>query len=159
MQRIFLDSSVVIAGAFSRTGASRVVLTMAEIGLFQVVISRQVVDECEKNLRNKLPASLPIFAALLTNTNVVVIDDPSPLESTPWLAYIEAKDASIVAAAVQAKVDRLLTLNFRDFTPQVALASGLVIQPPRDFVQELRRIVTQGLDRRQSLQSGPINSG
>jgi predicted nucleic acid-binding protein len=147
MRRIFVDSSVIIAGAFSRTGASHVVLTMAEVGLFQVIISRQVVDECERNLRSKLPAGLPVFAELLGNANVVVIDDPSPAESTPWLAYIEVKDAPIIAAAVQAKVDRLLTLNFRDFTPQVAQASGLIIQLPRDFVQELRRIVTEGLDR------------
>jgi predicted nucleic acid-binding protein len=146
MRRIFLDSSVVIAGAFSRTGASRVVLTMAEVGLFQIVISRQVVDECERNLRNKLPKGLPVFAELLTNVNLVIVNDPSPAESEPWLAYIEAKDAPIVAAAVQAKVDRLLTLNSRDFTAQVAQASGLLIQLPRDFVQELRRIVTEGLE-------------
>jgi predicted nucleic acid-binding protein len=147
MRRIFLDSSVVIAGAFSRTGASRVVLTMAEVGLFQIIISRQVVDECERNLRNKLPKGLPVFAELLTNINLVIVNDPSPAESEPWLAYIEAKDAPVIVAAVQTKVDRLLTLNSRDFTPQVAQASGLLIQLPRDFVQELRRIVTEGLDR------------
>ena len=39
MRRVFADSSILIAGAASRTGASRAVLTMAEIGLFQLVIS------------------------------------------------------------------------------------------------------------------------
>lgn len=36
MRRVFADSSVIIAGAASRKGASRAVLMMAEIGLFQV---------------------------------------------------------------------------------------------------------------------------
>ena len=87
MRRVFADSSVIIAGAYSRTGASRAVLSMAEVGLFQLVISRQVVDECE----------------------------------------------------------RLLTLNTKDFTPQVAAASGLTIQTPGEFVRDLRTIVTEGL--------------
>ena len=37
---------------------------MAEIGLFQLVISEQVVIECERNLSKKLPAALPIFTEL-----------------------------------------------------------------------------------------------
>ena len=41
MRRIFADSSLLIAGCGSRTGASRAVLTMAEIGLFKLVVSGQ----------------------------------------------------------------------------------------------------------------------
>lgn len=47
MRRVFADSSILIAGSGSRTGASRAVLTMAEIGLFKLVISQQVLDECD----------------------------------------------------------------------------------------------------------------
>jgi hypothetical protein len=37
MLRVFIDSSVLIAGAGSPAGASRAVLTMAELGLFQML--------------------------------------------------------------------------------------------------------------------------
>ena len=145
MRRIFTDSSVIIAGAFSRTGASRAVLSMAEVGLFQLVVSRQVLDESERNLRNKLPAGLVTFTQLLTNTNLHVVDDPPLTETARWLSHIEAKDVPILAAAVLEKVDRLLTLNPKDFTVQVAKVSGLTIQLPGEFMRELRTLVTEGL--------------
>ena len=145
MRRIFADSSVLIAGSDSRSGASRAIIVMAEIGLFHLIISRYVVTECERNLRKKLPAGLPVFAQLLANTNLLVVDDPPPDEVARWVPHIEAKDAPILAAAVQATVDRLLTLNFKDFTPQVAAVSGLTIQLPSEFVREIRAIVTEKL--------------
>jgi len=145
MRHIFADSSVVIAGAVSRTGASRAVLSMAEIGLFQLVVSRQVIDECERNLRNKFPVALSVFAQLLTNINLIIVDDPPLDESVRWQLYIEAKDAPILAAAIEAKVDRLLSLNTKHFTPKVAEVSGVMIQTPSEFVRDIRSIITEEL--------------
>jgi len=145
MRRVFADSSVLIAGAGSRSGASRAVLMMAEIGLFKLVVSRQVLDECERNLRKKLPAVLPIFAELLAAISLEILSDPPPEESTRWEAIIEVKDAPILAAAVLAASDRLLTLNTKDFTLEVAAQSGLIIQTPGDFVQEIRTVIETGL--------------
>ncbi|MBD1903058.1 PIN domain-containing protein [Trichocoleus sp. DQ-A3] len=145
MRRVFADSSILIAGAGSRSGASRAVLTMAEIGLFKLVISQQVLDECERNLRKKLPAAQPIFAQLLTAIAPEIRHNPPLQESAQWTAIIEAKDAPILAAAVVANVDRLLSLNTKDFTQEVAVQSRLIIQTPADFIREIRAIVERGL--------------
>ena len=145
MRRIFADSSVLIAGCGSRTGASRAVLTMAEIGLFKLVVSQQVLEECDRNLRKKLPASLPIFTQLLANINPEFQPDPSLEESLRWADIIEAKDTPILAAAVLANVDRLLSLSTKDFTAEVAAQSGLMIQTPAQFVREIREIVEEVL--------------
>jgi len=145
MRRIFADSSVVIAGSVSRTGASRAILSMAGIGIFQLVVSRQVLDECERNLRKKSPTALPYFAQLLASINLVIVEDPNPEDSLRWLVYIEAKDTPLLAAAVQGAVDRLVTLNTKDFTPQVAKASGLKIQTPAEFIHELHATITEKL--------------
>lgn len=118
---------------------------MAEIGLFKLLLSRQVLDECDRNLRKKLPTALPIFAELLAAIGPEILPDPPPEEITRWEAVIEAKDAPILAAAVLATPDRLLTLNTKDFTAEVAAQCGLIIQTPGDFVQEIRKIVGQGL--------------
>ena len=56
--KVFLDASVIIAGVASRIGASRAVLNLAEIGLIQAVASRQVLDEVERNIRQKNPTGL-----------------------------------------------------------------------------------------------------
>jgi predicted nucleic acid-binding protein len=145
MRRVFADSSVLIAGAGSRSGASRAVLTMAEIGLFKLVLSQQVLNECERNLRKKLPAALTTFAELLATIGPEILTDPPPEESARWESIIEAKDAPILAAAVLAAPDRLLTLDVKDFTPEVAAQTGLIIQTPGDFLQEIRGIIEKGL--------------
>lgn len=145
MRKIFVDSSVVIADSISRTGASRSVLRMTEIGLFQLVISRQVLAECERNLQKKFSDALPFLSQVLTYTSTLIIDNPLQTDSARWLPYIESKDAPILEAAVQSTADRLLTLNTKHFTPLVAQASGLRIQTPGELVQEIRSIVTEGL--------------
>jgi predicted nucleic acid-binding protein len=145
MRSLFVDSSVLIAGAGSRSGASRAVLTMAEIGLFKLVLSRQVLDECERNLSKKLPAALPIFAELLANIEPEIVPDPPAEESGRWETIIAPKDAPILAAAVLASPDRFLTLDVKDFTGEVAAEAGLTIQTPAEFVQELRMIIETGL--------------
>ncbi|WP_442933225.1 PIN domain-containing protein [Microcoleus sp. herbarium12] len=145
MRRIFADSSVLIAGCGSRTGASRAVLTMAEIGLFKLVVSDQVLEECDRNIRKKIPAAMPIFTELLAAINPEIQPEPSLEESSRWAAVIEAKDTPILAAAVLENVDRLLSLNTKDFTAEVAAQSGLIIQTPAEFVTGIRDIVGKGL--------------
>ena len=145
MRRIFIDANVLIAGADSRSGASRAVLMLAEVGLFQLVVSRRILDEAERNLRKKLPGALPIFAELMALLNLEIVEDPAQARWQRWAEIIETKDAPILAAAVEIGVDRFLTLNTKDFTPEVAAQSGLIIQTPAEFITDLRGLVTSGL--------------
>lgn len=140
-RRIFVDANVLIAGADSRTGASNAVLRMAEIGLYRLVVSRQVLDETERNLRQKLPRALANFAEQVATINLEIAPDPPAAETARWVGIIEAKDAPILATAVLARVDRFLTLNTKDFTPAVAAQSGLLIQTPGDLIANIRAIV------------------
>jgi predicted nucleic acid-binding protein len=147
--RIFADASVLVAGAGSRTGASRAVLVMAEIGSYRLVVCRQVLDETERNLRKKLPAALPVFAELMMAINLEIVPDPSPEEVVRWQAVVEPKDAPILAAAVAASPDRFLTLDVKDFIEptHVAEKSGLRIETPAEFVQAIRALVEEGLSQ------------
>ena len=139
--RIFADANILIAGADSRSGASRAVLLMAEIGLFTLVVSRQVLGEAERNIRKKLPRALPNFAEQMAHLNLEILSDPTREETAEWESIIEAKDAPILAVAVMAKVDRILSLNTRDFTQEVAQKCGIPIQTPAQFIQDIRTII------------------
>lgn len=143
--RIFVDANVLVAGADSRSGASRAVLLMAEIGLFQLVVSRQVLDEAERNIRKKIPRALPNFAEQMAYLKLEIHTDPSWEEAAKWASIIEPKDAPILAAAVAADVNRILSLNTKDFTQEVAAACGIPIQTPAQFVQNIRAIVDLGI--------------
>ncbi len=147
MSRIFADASVLVAGAGSRSGASRAVLVMAEIGLYRLVVCRQVLDEAERNLRKKLPAALPVFAELMVAINPEIVTDPSPEEVIRWQSVIEPKDAPILAAAVASAPDRLPTLDVKNFIEpaRVTEKSGLRIETPAEFVQAIRALVEEGL--------------
>jgi predicted nucleic acid-binding protein len=142
---VFADASVIIAGAGSRTGASRAVLYLAEMRMIQLIVSRQVLDEVERNVRGKLPVGLPVLTEWLIYIDIQVVDDPEPHEFEHWLAIIERKDAPILEAAVQRKVNYFLTLNTKDFTPQVAKASGLNILTSGIFIQQVRAILSENL--------------
>jgi predicted nucleic acid-binding protein len=145
LRKIFVDANVLIAGADSRSGASAAVLQMAEIGLYTLVVSRLVLDEAERNLRKKLPRALPNFARQMMQIPFEIVPLPTIDEIVRWKMIIEAKDAPILATAVTAQVDRFLTLNSKDFTPEVAAQSGLYIMSPGEFVQEIRGLVYGGL--------------
>ncbi len=144
VRRVFVDANVLIAGADSRAGASNAVMKLAEIGLIQIVVSRQVLDEAERNLRKKLPRALPNFAAQLAQLRLEIVPDPPSEAVEVCQTYIEATDAPILAAAVIAAPDRFITLNTRDFTAGVAVQGGLVIQTPGQFIHTIRSLVDEG---------------
>lgn len=150
MRRVFVDANVLIAGTDSQSGASNAVLKMAEVGLFQLVVSTQVLDEAERNLRKKLPRALPNFAAQMARLRLEILPDPAVEQVRPWEAIIEAQDAPILCAAVGSGVDRFITLNTKDFTQEVAVQSGTIIETPAEFVEEIRRLITDNLEHRSS---------
>lgn len=141
MLRVFVDSSVLIAGAGSPSGASRAVLTMAEIGLFQMLVSPQVLDECERNIRQKLPRALNVFAQLLAAIDPEIVPEPPVETLAQWERIIAAKDAPILGAAIMAQADCLLTLDVKDFSLDVENTSGINIQSPSEFVQQIRQVI------------------
>ena len=51
----------------------------------------------------------------------------------------------ILGAALQGNVNFLLTLNTRDFTPQVAEKVDLKIKTPGQFIQELRELIVNSI--------------
>lgn len=142
---VFVDANVLLAGSGSRSGASRAVLSLGEFGLIQLVATRQVLDEVERNLRLKLPAGLPVLAELLLHIQLRVLDNPAPGAFERWFSLIEPADAPLLEAALQAGAPYFLTLNSKHFTPAVAAATGLNILTPGEFVQQIRRILAASL--------------
>ena len=86
--------------------------------------------------------AIPIFDDLINNINVQILPNPSLEEFSVYIDIIKAKDAPILSAALLAKADRLLSLNTKDFTQKVAERTGITIQTPSEFIQDIRSIVT-----------------
>lgn len=140
MCRIFVDASVLFAACYSKVGASRALFQMAARGEVALVISEHVLMEVEKNLRQKAPAAWPTFRELLNLVAAEVVVKPSLQEVKSAAAYTALKDAPIVAAALNAEVDYLVTWDRKHFVndPKVAQESGLAIVTPDRLVAILR---------------------
>ena len=139
--KVFLDSSALIAGIISSTGAARVLLIMSELDEISIFISEDVIIESERTLAKKVPAALPEFRQSIKAARVKIMNSPYPQEVREHLYMIaDPTDVPILLAAIQAKVDYLATHNRKHFLddPKVAELSGLRIGTPGDVLGWLR---------------------
>ena len=130
--RVFLDTSVLFAAVYSTSGAAHDLILLAVAGEVQVLISQDVLEEVQRNLSQKVPEKLGAFHRLMQLIDPVMVDDPTPAAVHAAEAYVAAKDAPIVAAAIAAQPDYLVTYDRKHLLepPEVAQRSGLTIVTP-----------------------------
>lgn len=138
--KVFLDPSALIAGVVSTSGAAREVLRLGEARVIDLVVSRQVLTEGDRNIATKLPAVLADYRLLLEHLGMQIVEDPSAQEVREAARVIHHKDAPILAAARQAGVDYLVTWNTRHFhTAPVRAFGPFAVLTPGEFLQAFRR--------------------
>ena len=105
-----------------------------------VVISQQVLEEVVRTVKYKLPGALPALRTLLMNAPLEVSKDAASEEVVGWAELIDKGDAAILAAAIAAQPDYLITgdKHFLD-NPNVGKKSGLTIISPADFLKFLEK--------------------
>ena len=112
--KLFLDANILFTGAYSAHGISRALFGLAGIGRYSIVTSAYAADEARRNLTLKAPAVLPVFEQLLGQ--ITVVREPSCATVARMTKLpLAAKDAPIMAAAVDASADILVTGDRRDF--------------------------------------------
>lgn len=138
--RVFLDTSALIAGIVSATGAAREVLRLCEAGVVDLMISRQVLVEADRNISEKLPAFVSDFRDWMNRMSPLLVEEPSKKEVVDAAQIIHAKDAPILAAAMNAEADYLISWNNRHFhKPSVIKAVRFKIVTPGEFLQDFRQ--------------------
>lgn len=135
--RVFFDSSVVIAGSASRSGASYVLLQLAGLGLIDGRISSQVREESLRNTARKLPAALPALSLLLREVLTEGAAQHPDIGDAWKLA--DPKDRPILAAALAQECRYLVTLNEKDFWPPV---DRILVLRPGELLRRLRELIS-----------------
>ena len=138
---IFLDSSALIAGAISETGAAHVLLQLGESEDILLTISEMVIVESERSIAKKSPRNLNDLRKLIKTAKLRIVNDPSQKEVEANVYLIEdPNDVPILLAAMKAKVDYLATHNRKHFLddPKVAEKAGLKIGTPGDVLAWIR---------------------
>ncbi|HBR21004.1 MAG TPA: putative toxin-antitoxin system toxin component, PIN family [Nitrospiraceae bacterium] len=137
--KVFLDTSALIAGIASVKGAARAVLQLAETGLIEIIVSRQVIVEADRNIEDKLPEMLGEYRKFIELLAPVLVDDPSFVEIKRFLTVINSDDAPILAAAVNADADFLITWDKKHFIGKnIHVHSNMKIVTPGEFLKYFR---------------------
>ena len=140
MLKVFLDTNIYFAGILSQTGASHLILEIANRKKILLYSSKLVLREAERNLRLKAkPENLKSFHRYLQKTKIHVIPFPEDKILEPLEPLIHPKDLPILGAAFAGRVDYLITLDKRHFFT-TSLQSPLMkfgIMTPRDFIREI----------------------
>ena len=112
LKRVFLDSSVFFTAAKSPYGGSAKLFVLKNI---QLVASRIVLAEVEKNVRKKLESYHLERFFLLAHLIEISSQKPNKTLIAKAERVIVKKDAMILAEAKQAKTDVLITLDKKHF--------------------------------------------
>lgn len=142
--RVFLDANVLIAGTASQTGASAAILDLGEADELTIVVSRQVLLEADRTLVEKFPQDVARYRAFIKNLSPQLADEPPEAIVQDAAHAIHLNDAPILAAAKQAQVDYLVTLNTRHFMiPRVRAFFPSPVVTPAEFLGAFRAFWTR----------------
>ena len=139
--KVFIDTNVLIAGVNSVTGASATLLDLCEAEVLQMVVSRQVLIEADRNFTAKFPQWVGRFRQFMHNLAPLMVEDPTPESIKKAAAIVDRKDAPILAAAQNANVDFLITLDKKHFlNPKTRQKMMLKVVSPIEFLQSFKKL-------------------
>lgn len=133
--KIFLDSSALISGLNSPTGAAGLIISAFLTGELFIYISDQVIEEVQRNIQSKFPLLREQFLHFLL-AQPKVIKSPTAEEIKKAYKLINSEDAPILAAAVKSEPDFLITWDIKHFLKKEIISNvSFVITTPKEFLQ------------------------
>ena len=139
--KVFIDTNVLITGVNSVTGASATLLDLCEARVLQMVVSRQVLIEADRNFAAKFPQLVGRFRQFMHHLAPLMVEDPTPESMEKAATIIDRKDAPILAVAENANVDFLITLDKKHFlNPKTRQKVMLKVVSPIEFLQSFEKL-------------------
>lgn len=131
-----MDANVLFTAAITPSGVSRALVETSRRGLCRAHTSRFAADEALRNIALKAPEREADFDSLLTSVAVVAEADA---RLSAWArSVVAAKDAPILAAAVAARSDLLITGDRRHFGAHFgSRLHGVRVEPSREALRAI----------------------
>jgi putative PIN family toxin of toxin-antitoxin system len=136
--RVFLDTNVIFSGLYSAQSSPGIIIDYYVQGKLKVVVSRQVIDELVRTLKEKLPEALPALRTMLLSMPPEVVANPPVTATCYWQKFLQPGDATILAAAIMAQPDFFITgdNHFLDMADAIKEA-GISILTPAEFLKQV----------------------
>lgn len=137
--RVFLDTSALLSGLNSPTGAAGVILAACFAGKIMPIISRQVIEESERNIAHKFPKLKPSWQSFLLIPPEIT-QDPTLSQIRKAYKILPTSDAPILATALKARPDTFVTWDVHDLlNDQVRASVPFPVLLPGDFLNQFLR--------------------
>jgi predicted nucleic acid-binding protein len=106
--RLFLDANILFSAAYREGNSVELLFALARAGHCSLLTSAFAQEEARRNIAAKKPDRLEALEGLLRQ--VTLVGEPAAAAVAAAIQHrLPAKDAPILAAAVQAKADALVT--------------------------------------------------
>src|SRR3989338_4474591 len=133
--KVFLDTSAILAGLNSPAGAAGVVLSLCREEAILPIISPDIVVETDRNIGKKFPDLYHEWQSFLLIPPTIT-EPPTIEEIRVAFTILPTDDAPILASAMKAGPDFLLTWNTRHFLRTAVLeAVPFPIVVPGNFLK------------------------
>lgn len=135
--RIFLDANVLFSAAHRTDSPLRAFFRLAEAKVCELLASPFALDEARRNIARKNPSKTAELEQLIAQ---ITTCREAGAEETRWARStgIPDKDAPILAAAVQAQADILVTGDRTDFGSLYGQKlRGLEVLAPRTALERI----------------------
>jgi putative PIN family toxin of toxin-antitoxin system len=139
MTTVFVDTCVWIAAVLSPKGGSCAVVQALKKNDDMVMISSpEVIEEAVRNFSKKYPKYQKEFLRYFHEVHPIMVQ-PKRAMIIRAAQLVHPDDAPILAAALTAQADYLLTLDKKHFITQatsIQTQTGMYIETPGDFLQQ-----------------------
>jgi predicted nucleic acid-binding protein len=111
-------------------------LRLAEAEVYQVRWSRQILEEMARNVLKNRPDLPEENIERLVRTMEGAFPDARVTGHEPLIPSMtnDPKDRHVLAAAIRARADVIVTLNVRDFPPEACEPYDIGVQDPDEFL-------------------------
>ena len=142
--KVFFDADVIIAGSASRTGASFLLLQLCELGLLKGMTCNQVIIECRRNIKKKLPQAEASFNEII-EYSFEIFNNSTDTDLEKYKNMAHQKDLPILTVALNFAADYLVSFNTKHFFPNPSF--GLTVINPGELLKEIRNMLSLLADK------------
>lgn len=137
MLKIFLDASVIFAGAHSQSGGSRRICELCRTKIISALTTQTVIEELKDNSHKlKIATSIEQFVA---KHKIAVFKRVSHKEVLSLTKFVDIKDAHIIAGTISTGCKIIVTLDKKHLNNSKTKNNfpDLTIVSPKEFLQKI----------------------
>ena len=134
--RIFIDTNVWFSFIYGSPNCEKLINAHTK-GKVKAVMSRQILEETVRNLKEKIPHTIPVFEQFIKSSPPTIIKDPSKV-SKKISELVSNEDRFIIGSAISAKIKYFVTGNTKDFKKEELKEKYKIeVLTPKEAVGEL----------------------